>query len=341
MTCAGLLGLAVGRAFPEVGSGGETKPSKHWTDDEMIRSGLALLASAIGRPLGQEQPGELRLYGFKEGDEYYFLWALERVAVAFDLKTIGSKDWYGWGRDWLLKMQRPNGGWNGKYALGGVDTSFALLFLKQANLAKDLTVSLQGQVGSAAEETAKELGKARPAPSKSEAGESARIPEPTSAVPARPAEANVDSLRDALVRSKVSEQLKRIQEYQEHAGPMYTQALAEAIPSLDANGKTQARSALADRLAGMTIKTLQAWLEDRNAEIRRAAALAAGMKEDKTIVPNLIDRLDDSDAMVRRAAHLALKSLTGKDFGPAVNAEAAERAEALNRWRTWWKGQPK
>ena len=70
---------------------------------------------------------------------YYYLWSLERVAVALNLDTIGNKDWYAWGSGLLLSNQEEDGTWQGDYGTGGVDTCFALLFLKRANLAMDLT----------------------------------------------------------------------------------------------------------------------------------------------------------------------------------------------------------
>jgi hypothetical protein len=61
------------------------------------------------------------------------------MAVLFDLPRLGGKDWYKWGAEILLKNQLPDGSWRGAYAQGGPDTCFALLFLKRANLAADLT----------------------------------------------------------------------------------------------------------------------------------------------------------------------------------------------------------
>ena len=52
--------------------------------------------------------------------------------MALDMKTIGQKDWYGWGAEILLENQTADGSWNGDYATGGVDTCFALLFLRRA-----------------------------------------------------------------------------------------------------------------------------------------------------------------------------------------------------------------
>src|SRR5262249_38945041 len=92
-------------------------------------------------------PGQIPIPRFDSLDQgYYFLWSLERVAVAYGLETIGSKDWYAWGAEILLQTQETNGSWQGRYADGGVDTCFALLFLRRANLAKDLTASLRGKV---------------------------------------------------------------------------------------------------------------------------------------------------------------------------------------------------
>ena len=59
--------------------------------------------------LDQAVSGPDRRLGRVGGRTYYFLWSLERVAVALDLDTIGKKDWYGWGAEILLENQAPNG----------------------------------------------------------------------------------------------------------------------------------------------------------------------------------------------------------------------------------------
>jgi hypothetical protein len=66
--------------------------------------------------------------------------------MLYDLKTIGGKDWYGWGAQALLVNQRFDGSWaNGRYpgANDHCDTCFALLFLKRSNLVPDLTENLR------------------------------------------------------------------------------------------------------------------------------------------------------------------------------------------------------
>jgi len=76
----------------------------------------------------------------------YFLWSVERVAMLYDLKTIGGKDWYGWGAQTLLPNQFADGHWQGGFYHGHsphLDTCFALLFLKRSNLVPDLTENLR------------------------------------------------------------------------------------------------------------------------------------------------------------------------------------------------------
>jgi HEAT repeat protein len=89
----------------------------------------------------------------------------------------------------------------------------------------------------------------------------------------------------------------------------------------------------------MTEKTLGRYLEDEDAEIRRAAALGLAMKESKTHFDALIRLLLDPQPFVERAAHAALRSLSGKDFGPKVNATEDEKMEAVQRWQQWWEGK--
>jgi Cu/Ag efflux protein CusF len=103
------------------------------TDRAIVR-GIDALTRHVGLPAG-------RMDNVPQGS-LYFLWALERVAVLYDLKTIGGKDWYRWGAEQLVANQKQNGNWDSAYP-GTIDTCFALLFLKQANLTSDLTSKLQ------------------------------------------------------------------------------------------------------------------------------------------------------------------------------------------------------
>ena len=141
MTAAGLLGLAVGHGA-DAPAAGEKAPPKEGLDDEAIKKGFKFLSEHLGKsqakagtPRGR-QPAGLGLY---------FLWSVERVGVMYNLRTIGDKDWYAWGSEVIRDHQNADGSWSmGNYhgSYPQVDTCFALLFLKRANLAKDLSTKV-------------------------------------------------------------------------------------------------------------------------------------------------------------------------------------------------------
>ncbi len=182
MTCAGLLGLAVGR-----GLGKQSDEPKGDVKDEaidkalvylgqIVTSGSAPAVSAQERATKQAEyqalllklrqsktkdervkiqqemlkmPAYVRtrgpagkLVGAEAWGDLYFLWSMERMAVVYDLKTIAGKDWYGWGSEILMNAQSPNGSWNEAFA-GIPDTCFALLFMKRVNIVQDLTEHLR------------------------------------------------------------------------------------------------------------------------------------------------------------------------------------------------------
>ncbi len=124
MTCMGLLGLAIAH-------GSKKRPENELLKDRAITAGIDYLEKAID---GKRM---------KRGNFYYFLFSLERMAVVYHLKKIGKHDWYLWGAKQLVDRQSPNGNWNGKWR--DCDTCFALLFLRKANVARDLTQELQGK----------------------------------------------------------------------------------------------------------------------------------------------------------------------------------------------------
>jgi len=358
MTCAGLLGMAVGhgvaKAARDKQTADEGKPRRDPTRDPVVRAGLLALGSTIGHPVGNNGPAVPLLGG---DNSYYFLWSLERVAVAYGLETIGKKDWYSWGTEILLKNQGQDGGWHGKW--GTADTCFGLLFLRRANLAKDLSATLKGQVTDPGEVTLRSGGvasegihlqKLEPAIPGSNTGRQKPKPaaKATQGEPARPVEPRQPDATESasarlsaeLVRAPGARQGELIEEFKTHKGPEYTEALVGAIHKLDGETREKVRDALAERLTRMTAATLRDRLQDPDREMRSAAALACGMKEDKTFVPDLINLLTDPDGRVAQAARVALESLTGKKgFGPRMGASPDQRAEAAAKWRAWWRKQ--
>jgi hypothetical protein len=148
MTSVGLLGMAMGHgASPEVIRQNPNNPKdmviKPALEDPRIQSGLQALARNIGEPRFEKNPG-------LPMQNLYFLWSVERVAMLYDLKTIGGKDWYGWGAQILVHNQNANGSWPTAHYHGNnppLNTCFALLFLKRSNLVQDLTNNLRLYTG--------------------------------------------------------------------------------------------------------------------------------------------------------------------------------------------------
>jgi HEAT repeat protein len=142
-----------------------------------------------------------------------------------------------------------------------------------------------------------------------------------------------------LTGASAAEQTDVLKKLRDGKGVTYTEALATAIPKLEGDARKRAREALAERMTRMTSATLGVKLGDEDGEVRRAAALAVAMKEDKAHVFRLIEMLSDPEESVVRAVYAALKSLTEEDFGPARDATREDRAKAVAAWKMWWAKQ--
>jgi hypothetical protein len=354
MTCAGLLGLALDhgaahdRAKEKGGRVKATDPDK----DAAVKRGLAALATTIGQTFEKNEDRR----GHKvqtAGRAYYYFWSLERVAMAYGLDKIGTKDWYRWGAEFLVDNQNANGSWKGDYGEGGVDTCFALLFLRRSNLVPDLTACLKGRIknpgvvalksgGSGGEKLL--LGKGmepgitnKKRPDQEKGNNIPREKPRVIQVSQKDQDREIARLTAQLVRAPAEEQPEVVAKLKGGKGVVFTEALAGAIPLLKGGIKARARAALAERLTRMSAGTLRDKLKDENLEIRRAAALACARKKAKAHVPDLIALLEDPELPVALAAHQALKELTGKDFGPEPDASRAERKAAVAEWKAWWK----
>jgi hypothetical protein len=366
MTCAGLLCLAVADAsILEVGRERKPdgKPARDLNKDPHLIRGLQALAPVIDRhanprvspPAMLPSAGGVGLppEGIKGGPPipqqqvgsgtYYLLWSLERVGVALDLQTIGKKDWYNWGAEILLANQQVDGSWAGHPS--GADICFALLFLKRANTARDLTAELKGRVKDPGERVIRAggiggenlRGSEGRVPSGAESGNARPIGKPLQ----DPKRADSDGGRLArqLVNATGARQAALLEQMRNGKGAQFTEALATAIPHLEGESRRKTRDALAERLTRMKEATLATYLRDEDAEIRRAAALACAMKESKALIPNLILLLRDPESRVVLAAHAALKELTGRDFGPSADASHEDRDQAVLKWQRWWNRQ--
>src|SRR5262249_5709760 len=170
MNCVGLLGMAIGHGLAQdvrerLASEGalhaagavaaptvtnvptavyqigqyqeEFEAKKKAAKDDRIVKGFVALNRHVGQPVGQ--------WADRPMVNLYFLWSIERVAVLYNLATIGDKDWYRWGAEILVANQKKTGHWEGGGYHGAsptIDSCFALLFLKRANLTKELASRL-------------------------------------------------------------------------------------------------------------------------------------------------------------------------------------------------------
>jgi len=69
--------------------------------------------------------------------------------------------------------------------------------------------------------------------------------------------------------------------------------------------------------------------------LRSRAARAAVDLERMDLIPSLIERLGDRDEAVRFFCSLALRRLSGEDFGFLPHGTLIERQQAIARWRRW------
>jgi hypothetical protein len=133
MTCAGLMSLAL-----ELGTspGYVRSSSSRWTtvvSDSAITGGFRFLGKAFDTIA---DGGAVDAWG-----RLYFLWSLERVAAVYGLEKIGSREWYPWTAELLVRIQQDDGSWPHE-GPGPVATCFALLILRRSNLTRDLLVTV-------------------------------------------------------------------------------------------------------------------------------------------------------------------------------------------------------
>jgi hypothetical protein len=340
MTCAGLLGLTVAYGVAtevveekaEAAKDKESKPRavQDPAKDPALTRAIAVLATAVGYPTAKlkemGRPTEIPRIG---GRSYYFLWSLERACLALDLDTIGGKDWYEWGSELILANQAQDGSWQGDYAHHRADTCFALLFLRRANFVRDLSARMKGKLdhkalrGGVGMEGLKEKlggGVAGPGKEGDKPGEGKES----------------ERLAAEVVEARGERQTELLTKLRDAQGQACTDALVIVIGQTNGDAKKSARKALAERLAKDGADKLTAYLEDREVEIRRAAALACALSGSKAHVPQLIGLLGDREQLVSRAAWAALRNLTNQDFGPALDATDADKDKAIKAWQAWW-----
>ena len=142
-------------------------------------------------------------------------------------------------------------------------------------------------------------------------------------------------LADELAKATGAGRAGLLKKYAETSGVEYTEAIAYAIPRLSGDTRKDARETLAERLSGRKETTLMRYLRDDDAEVRRAAAVALGMRDAKETVGDIAKLLLDPEPSVARAAHASLRSLTGQDYLPPFNPTEEEKQQAVKKYQAW------
>ncbi len=149
----------------------------------------------------------------------------------------------------------------------------------------------------------------------------------------------VRHLRDTLFEAGPTLLTERLATFRDKSGAVYDTALAQAIPLLKADGQKAARAVLVDRLFALSSKAVALKLTDGEAEVRRAAVAVCKQRKLRSLVPDLIARLDDASPEVVNQVHDLLLHFTSRDFGPARGADKETRHAAMQAWRDWWEQQ--
>jgi hypothetical protein len=367
MYCAGLLGMATAvarredrrlKTDPPHATKPDTKPTKPSDPFYNPPAGkepakpaarpadardrvVQLAFAGLGLTLTDQIRGKGFLNPMGGGHGYgdlYFFWSMERVGVIYGVDKIGGFDWYDVATTVIVRSQSPDGTW----AVGGygaeVNTAFAVLVLSKSNLARDLSGKVQKdptstEMRAGTGPSAADLLPNRPT-----------TPAPITPVPVlnlpNPTGDEAITRASNMLKASGGDWAKLLKEARDGKGANFTRSLVLTATNTDGERKKQARDALAERLCRMSAATLRTMLKGDEVELRRAAALACAMKDDKDHIPDLINALTDADDDVVRAAKAGLKSLTGKDFGPA-SMSAGQKALTVSAWKEWYAKEKK
>jgi hypothetical protein len=163
MTCAGLLGLvhcfaaanestllkyAKSKEPPKLAPG---KGLRDIATEPAMKKGLAALEASFAPAPVPAKPGVPVPDTWSPNGLWFYmgLWSIERVGMAYGREKLVKLDWYNWGARLLLKHQEKDGSWAAgaaKMSITGADlnTAFALLFLRKADLTSDLSLVNKG-----------------------------------------------------------------------------------------------------------------------------------------------------------------------------------------------------
>lgn len=317
MTCVGLLGLAVSLDFTRKNYEVTMKGAQAGTKAEKAQADLMREMQKFNNDPQVIKArdyilGQLNTIDRSTEHLTYVLWSLERIAFIYGEKSFFKDyDWYAMGSRVLMGMQRADGSWDQDYRQGpNVDTCMSLLFLRRVNLLDGLNmnVALVGR-DNLRDRTVK--------------GPTKRVPTGPKGTPAEAA-ALLKELETAI-GPRVDEIMKA---FEIHTDTAYREALLDVLMSdkFKASMKERARRALANRMANLAPEKLAQYMVEPDANLRLAAVVGASIADYRELLPNLIDKLTDSDSTVAAAAHEVLKAMTKQDHGRTPDA-----------WKRWYE----
>ena len=233
----------------------------------------------------------------------YYLYSLERaMALANIEEELGNHAWYREGATHLVRSQNERGGWRGNGG-PGPSTAFGLMFLTRA------THKTLGR-----RRVRRKIGGGLLAGGRGLPDDLSSTSIEGGAVKQRKMTGPVDDLLAVL------EDPKNANFFQAQ------EALVETVILGDPKA-----------LVGKTDKLLKL-ASTKNDEVRRTAMWALGRSQDITVVPTLIQALNDPnlDTMVeaRNALRFISKQIDG--FGLPAQPSDKERERAVARWKKWY-----
>ena len=148
MTFAGLFCLTVARAtvIREEQSKARVTPKPGAAPTAAASGAGETLMSDPSFADGLKRAGEFAA-SVSGGGNRYFMWSVERMGVVLGMEKFGETEWFTKGSAGLIATQEMDGSWkNPSEAQGSLaDTSFAILFLRKANLGSDISRLLSGE----------------------------------------------------------------------------------------------------------------------------------------------------------------------------------------------------
>jgi hypothetical protein len=283
-------------------------------------------------------------FGSDGGEEFISFSLIAEALLANQMKEFGEWDKAMGNR--LINSQNATGGWSGKHCISGETfcTATALMTMMADRAFKPIGSEMVSRIDPVRppEPKTEVTKKTEPKAVDPKSGDVTRNDLPEGKQPTPAAVENSVTDAEQLLRDLMSEEADRtaiLAKLRDGKGSDYTDALARAAAKLRGEEQKEAREALANRLFRMKADTLRKMLQDEYTEIRRGAIFACAMKEEKSLVPDLIPLLADSDPLISRSARTALKSLSGQDFGPEPDANAGDKTKAILAWKSWWAKQ--